>query len=166
MRFQKITHFDTANGIGIRTVLWVQGCSHYCKECHNPQTWDLDGGKLFTDYEIEDILSSLDSPHIAGVTFSGGDPLHPNNRDDIGSLAKLIKEKYPDKTIWCYTGYKWDEIKHLKLIKYIDVLVDGEFHIKEKDISLAFCGSKNQKVLDVKKSLKKRKIILWRKDNI
>ena len=161
MRFQKITHYDTANGIGIRAVLWVSGCNHHCEGCHNPDTWDINSGQLFTEKILNQLLEFIAKPWINGITFSGGDPLHPDNRESILKIAQAIKKTLPNKTIWLYTGYKWEEIKDLELMKYLDVLVDGEFHLKEKDISLPFCGSRNQRVINVPDTISSGNLVLW-----
>ena len=142
------------NGDGLRVVLWVAGCSHCCKECQNPITWDPDGGLLFDDAAKQEIFDQLDQDYIEGITFSGGDPLHSANRLDVRNLMAEIKEKYPNKTIWLYTGYRWEEIWHYPMMKYIDVVVDGEFVIELKDTKLLWKGSSNQRVIDVKETLK------------
>ena len=149
MNYHKITKFDTANGPGIRSVLWVSGCIHNCPGCHNPQTHDITSGQLFTTNTLNELLDSIKSPHIKGVTFSGGDPLHPANRDEITSIAKKIKETYPTKDIWLYTGYLYEDIKSLEVMNYIDVLVDGKFILDQRDITLLYRGSHNQRVIDV-----------------
>jgi len=141
------------NGDGLRVVLWVAGCSHCCKECQNPSTWDPDGGLLFDDAAKEELFTELEKDYISGITFSGGDPLHAANRMEVRSLAAEIKEKFPDKTIWLYTGESWEDIVKYPMLQYIDVLVDGEFHIEEKDVKLLWKGSKNQRVIDVQSSL-------------
>ncbi len=141
------------NGDGLRVVLWVAGCNHCCKECQNPITWDPDGGLLFDDAAKQEIFQQLDKSYISGVTFSGGDPLHPNNRLDVRGLMAEIKEKYPNKTIWMYTGDSWEDIYDYPMMQYIDVLVDGEFHIEERDVKLLWKGSSNQRVIDVKRTL-------------
>ncbi len=141
------------NGDGLRVVLWVAGCNHCCKECHNPITWDPDGGLLFDDAAKEEIFEQLNKSYISGITFSGGDPLHPNNRLEVRQFMAEIKEKYPNKTIWMYTGDSWEDIFEYPIMQYVDVLVDGEFHIEEKDAKLLWKGSKNQRVIDVKKTL-------------
>lgn len=143
------------NGDGLRVVLWVAGCSHCCKECQNPMTWDPDGGLLFDDAAKEEIFEQLSQPYISGITFSGGDPLHSANRLDVRNLMSEIKEKFPDKTIWLYTGYCWDQIWHYPMMKYVDVVVDGEFKIDLRDTKLLWKGSSNQNVIDVQKTLKK-----------
>ena len=141
------------NGDGLRVVLWVAGCNHCCKECHNPITWDPDGGLLFDDAANEEIFEQLNKSYISGITFSGGDPLHPNNRLEVRQFMAEIKEKYPNKTIWMYTGDSWEDIFEYPIMQYVDVCVDGEFHIEEKDAKLLWKGSKNQRVIDVQKTL-------------
>lgn len=155
MRYHNITKDDMLNGDGLRVVLWVAGCSHCCKECQNPMTWDPDGGLLFDDSAKEEIFEQLSQPYISGITFSGGDPLHSANRLDVRNLMKEIKEKFPDKTIWLYTGYDWEQIWHYPMMKYVDVVVDGEFKIDLRDTKLLWKGSSNQNVIDVKETLKK-----------
>ena len=141
------------NGDGLRVVLWVAGCSHCCKECHNPLTWDPDGGLPFDEKAKQEIFEQLHKPYISGITFSGGDPLHAANRMEVRNLMAEIKEKYPGKTIWLYTGDSWENIYHYSLMKYVDVLVDGEFQAERKDVKLLWKGSSNQRVIDVQKSL-------------
>ena len=155
MRYHNITKDDMLNGDGLRVVLWVAGCSHCCKECHNPITWDPDGGLLFDEAAKQEIFEQLDHSYISGITFSGGDPLHSANRLDVRNLMSEIREKYPDKTIWLYTGYEWKDVWHYPMMKYVDVVVDGEFKIDLKDTNLLWKGSSNQKVIDVQATLKK-----------
>lgn len=153
MRYHNITKDDMLNGDGLRVVLWVAGCSHCCKDCHNPATWDPDGGLPFDAAAKEEIFEQLDKSYISGITFSGGDPLHAANRPEIRNLAAQIKEKYPDKTIWLYTGDLWENVMQDALMKNIDVLVDGEFVAEKKDATLHWKGSENQRVIDVQKTL-------------
>lgn len=160
MRFHNITKDDMLNGDGLRVVLWVAGCSHHCKECQNPITWDPNGGISFEESNLQEIFHELDQDYVDGITFSGGDPLHEDNRDEIETLCKQIREKYPSKTIWLYTGYTWEEIHNWSIIKYIDVLVDGRFELSQKDITLQWKGSSNQRVIDVQDSLKMGKVVL------
>ena len=141
------------NGDGLRVVLWVAGCNHCCKECQNPITWDPDGGLLFDESAKKEIFEQLDKSYISGITFSGGDPLYSGNRLDVRALMEEIKAKYPAKTIWHYTGDSWENIYNYPLMKYVDVLVDGEFHVEEKDVKLLWKGSKNQRVIDVQATL-------------
>ena len=154
MRYHNITKDDMLNGDGLRVVLWVAGCTHCCKECQNPITWDPDGGLPFDDEAKKEIFDQLDKPYIDGITFSGGDPLHSANRLDVRGLMKEIKKKYPNKTIWLYTGDTWEDVMHYPIMKYVDVLVDGEFMIDLKDTKLLWKGSSNQRVIDVQASLK------------
>lgn len=154
MRYHNITKDDMLNGDGLRVVLWVAGCSHCCKECHNPLTWDPYGGVEFDDSARQEIFEQLDKDYISGLTLSGGDPLHPANRLDIRNLAAEVKEKYPDKTIWLYTGELWEQAIHFPGLQYIDVLVDGEFMKDKKDAKLHWKGSSNQRVIDVQSTLK------------
>lgn len=154
MRYHNITKDDMLNGDGLRVVLWVAGCSHCCKECQNPVTWDPDGGLLFDEEAKKELFTELGKPYISGITFSGGDPLHSANRMDVRDLMAQIKEEFPDKTIWLYTGDVWESILQYPMMQYVDVLVDGEFDINQKDVKLLWKGSKNQRVIDVQKSLK------------
>ena len=142
------------NGDGLRVVLWLAGCTHCCKECQNPITWDSNGGILFDDEARKEIFDQLDKPYISGITFSGGDPMHAANRMDVRGLMEEIKKKYPDKTIWMYTGDDWEDILHYPMMKYVDVLVDGEFKVDLKDTKLLWKGSSNQRVIDVQASLR------------
>lgn len=154
MRYHNITKDDMLNGDGLRVVLWVAGCSHCCKDCHNPITWDPDGGVLFDDKARQEIFDQLEKSYISGITFSGGDPLHAANRLNVRELMEEIRERYPDKTIWLYTGDKWEDIRHYSLLKYVDVLVDGEFVSDLKNTKLRWRGSANQRVIDVQASLR------------
>lgn len=154
MRYHNITKDDMLNGDGLRVVLWVAGCSHCCRECQNPVTWDPDGGLLFDEAAEAEIMEQLEKPYISGITFSGGDPLHPANKLDVRGLMMQIKERFPDKTIWLYTGDLWENIMHYPSMKYIDVLVDGEFAAEQKDTKLLWKGSRNQRVIDVQKTLR------------
>lgn len=149
MRYHDITKDDMKNGDGLRVVLWVAGCDHCCRECHNPITWDPEGGLYFDGAAKEELFDQLQKDYISGVTFSGGDPLHPANRLEVRMLAKEIKERFPQKTIWLYTGFVWEEIWQLPIMRYVDVCVDGEFIVEQKDPKLLWKGSKNQRVIDV-----------------
>lgn len=160
MNYHNITKEDMLNGEGIRVVLWVAGCNHKCKNCHNPITWDENGGIPFDKAAEEELFEALDKPHIEGITFSGGDPLFPNNRAEIFRLIKKCKENFPDKTIWLYTGYLWEQIKDLEGISDIDVLADGEFVDELKDNNIEWVGSSNQRLIKVKESLKNEIVTL------
>ena len=153
MRYHNITKDDMLNGTGLRVVLWVAGCNHGCKGCQNPVTWDSNGGLPFDEAAKEEIFDELKKTYIEGITFSGGDPLHPVNRKDVEGLITEIRVKFPEKTIWLYTGFSWEEVKYLPFIKELDVLVDGRFIEALKDTKLYWRGSSNQTVIDVKKSL-------------
>lgn len=160
MRYHNITKDDMLNGDGLRTVLWVAGCSHGCKGCHNPVTWDICGGLVFDEDAKKELFEELEKPYISGVTFSGGDPLHMENRKETGILIHEIREKYPDKTIWVYTGFDWNEIKDIPFIADVDVVVDGKFIEELKDSALHWKGSSNQRVIDVKPTLEKGEVVL------
>lgn len=167
MNYHNITKDDMLNGDGLRVVLWVSGCEHRCYGCQNPQTHSLTSGILFDKDAEEEIFEALDKEYISGITFSGGDPLHTKNRKTVLDLITKIKQKYSDKTIWIYTGYSWEDLLAMNddtvnnILSYIDVLVDGKFYIKLKDVNYPWAGSTNQRVIDVKASLAQDKIILW-----
>ena len=170
MNYGNIKYNDIANGEGVRVSLFVSGCTHHCKNCFNPETWDFNYGKPFTK-EIEDnIISALAPDHINGLTLLGGEPMEPANQKALLDFVKRVKSIYPNKTIWCYSGYLFDtellseSRVHCpwtkELLSYIDILVDGEFKEDLKDITLRFKGSSNQRVIDVQKSLKENKVVL------
>ncbi|MDO5361957.1 MAG: anaerobic ribonucleoside-triphosphate reductase activating protein [Eubacteriales bacterium] len=162
MNYHNITKDDMLNGEGLRVVLWVAGCEHHCDGCQNPVTWNpVDGLPFDTDAKYE-LFEALSKDYISGITFSGGDPLHQNNLADIGKLAHEVKRKFPKKTVWLYTGYTWEQVEHLtELWKNVDVLVDGRFNNDLCDVSYPWAGSTNQRVIDVQKTLKERKVILY-----
>ena len=160
MRYHNITKDDMLNGDGLRVVLWVAGCGHHCRECQNPITWDPDGGILFDGEAREEIFEQLEKDYTAGITFSGGDPLHEANLKEVTALAKEIRSRYPKKTIWLYTGYLWEEIREGEIMKYLDVLVDGRFEPEKKDLTLKWKGSYNQRVINVPKSLELGQVVL------
>ena len=171
MNYADIKLFDVANGTGVRVSVFVSGCTHPCTNCFNPDTWDFGYGKPFTDVEINHIIDSCKEDYIAGLSLLGGEPMEYVNQQGLLPLARKFKETYPDKTIWCYTGYtfetdlldrmcnEWEYTK--ELLSYIDVLVDGEFIDEQKDLSLRFKGSRNQRIIDVPKSLKTGTTVLW-----
>lgn len=147
MRFHKITTCDVNNGDGVRVTLWVAGCSHHCKGCQNPQTWDFKSGRPFEKENKKYLFQELAKPYIKGITLSGGDPL--DSGKDIIKLVKEIRRTFPGKDIWLYTGYTINEIyfsRNAEILTLIDVLVDGEFKIDQRDTTLAFRGSRNQKI--------------------
>lgn len=161
MNYLKIDKCSTSNGIGCRVVLWVSGCNHHCQNCQNPQTWDRDKGIPFGIDALFNVHYNLEKPYISGITFSGGDPLLPDNREIICSISKMFSSCCPTKTQWLYTGYKWEEIKDLPIMKYLDVVVDGRYEDDKRDITLKWRGSSNQRVIDVQKSLAENKVVLW-----
>lgn len=154
MKYHNITKDDMLNGDGLRVVLWVSGCEHHCHNCQNPITWNPAIGLDFDEAALNEICEQLEKDHVAGLTFSGGDPLHPNNRFDVFIIASYLKSKYPNKTIWLYTGYTWEDICDLTGLVNIDVIVDGQFVEELKDINYHWAGSTNQRVIDVQASLK------------
>lgn len=149
MKYATIYKSSLVDGIGWRTVLFVSGCSHHCKNCHNPQTWDPEFGRDFTEKTTEYILSTLEHNEINGLTISGGDPLFEANREEITKLCKTVKEKYPKKSIWLYTGYVYEDVKDLEVMKYIDIIVDGPYIDEQRDTSLPFRGSANQRIISL-----------------
>lgn len=161
MNYHNITKEDMLNGDGIRVVLWVSGCEHHCKNCQNPVTWDRNDGLPFDKQAEDELYEALNKPHIAGITFSGGDPLMPYNRKEVLRLVEKTRNLFPDKTIWVYTGYSWEEIKDIKGIELIDVIADGRFVEELKDNNIHWVGSSNQRVIDVKKSLEQNAVVLY-----
>ncbi|MCL2052706.1 MAG: anaerobic ribonucleoside-triphosphate reductase activating protein [Lachnospiraceae bacterium] len=153
MNYHNITKDDMQNGDGLRVVLWVSGCSHCCPGCHNPETWDANSGILFDEAAKAEIIDQLSQSYISGLTITGGDPLYEANRYAINELITDIKIKFPDKTIWLYTGFLYEQIFADPIMKKIDILVDGLFEESKKDNQLHWRGSLNQRVIDVKKSL-------------
>lgn len=147
MRYHKITSPDIENGLGCRVTLWVAGCTHHCEGCHNPETWDFNSGKPFDEAAKEELFSRLSLDYIKGITFSGGDPV--DSYDDVLALMKEIKEKFPDKDIWLYTGYDFNALirsDRVEMLSYVDYLVDGEYKESQRDIAIAFRGSRNQHI--------------------
>lgn len=171
MNYADIKQYDVANGPGVRVSLFVSGCTHHCKECFNPETWDFAYGKPFTKETIQKILKYMEPDYIKGLTLLGGEPFEHVNQQGLLPLVKAVRKTYPKKNIWCFTGYdfekdilgrmvtEWEETK--KLLSYIDVLVDGEFMIDQKDLGLVFKGSANQRTILVQESLKKQRLCLW-----
>lgn len=176
MNYLEIKKYDIANGPGVRISLFVSGCTHHCKGCFNPESWDFKAGREFTEETIEEIIKDLKPDYIKGLTLLGGEPFEPANQKALLPLVKKVKEVYPEKNIWAFSGYlfdkqildfmakKYDFTK--EFISYIDVLVDGEFHEEEKDLSIVYRGSRNQRIIDVPKSLASKKIVLHEKDAV
>ena len=176
MNYIKISKCDTANGTGIGVVLWVSGCNCHCHGCHNPQTWDFNVGQLFTEDTMQELLDVLNKPYISRLTLSGGHPLESQNLETVYQIVKTVKEKFPNKKIWLYTGYTWEEILNndrenkrantnsispLDIVRRCNSLVDGKYEKDKRDISLAFAGSSNQRVIDIQKSFKQNKVVLF-----
>ena len=171
MNYATIKNCDIANGPGVRVSLFVSGCTHHCKGCFNEVAWDFNYGQPFTQQTVADILEMLAPDYVQGITILGGEPFEPENQPAVLDLLRQIKQKYPDKSIWAFSGYLFDkEILSGKLgpweipreyISYLDVLVDGRFVEEKKDLSLRFRGSSNQRIIDVPASLQKGEVVLW-----
>ena len=171
MNYATIKNCDIANGPGVRVSLFVSGCTHHCKGCFNPETWDFQYGQPFTQESIDTILKALEPDYIKGFTLLGGEPFEPQNQEAEVVLLRQIKQKYPEKSIWCFTGYLFDrdilgvmkdrDPYAMEMLSYIDVLVDGEFVEEQKDLSLKFRGSANQRQILVKESLEQGTIVYW-----
>lgn len=164
MRYHNITKDDMRNGDGLRVVLWVSGCSHRCEGCQNPVTWDPEDGLVFDEDAKKEIWDALQKDYISGITFTGGDPLHVANKTEVIALMQEIKEAFPDKTIWLYTGDDFESFYREPFLTYVDVCVDGEFILSEMDTKLCWKGSKNQRVIDVQKTLQSGEIVLHCQD--
>lgn len=171
MNYAEIKNLDIANGPGLRVSLFVSGCTHHCKGCFNPESWDFNYGKPFTEETEDELFCLLDNEHIRGLTLLGGEPFEPANQAVLAPFVKKFKEKFPHKDLWCYSGYNFEkdmltgnlgpwEITE-QLLTYIDVLVDGEFVIDLKNPNLRFRGSANQRVILVQESMQQDKIVLW-----
>ena len=160
MKYGKIKPVDVANGEGVRVSLFVSGCEHYCKGCFNSELWDFDAGEQFNINTPFHIVGLCSHDYISGLSLLGGEPLHPNNLERVTDLCDTFKRYFHNKTIWCYTGYRWEQVKHLKIMKFIDVLVDGQFVQGLHDPRLKFRGSSNQRIIDVQKSLGSGGIVL------
>jgi len=162
MHYHKIRKMDIANGPGIRVSIFMQGCTFNCKNCFNPETHSFFDGKEFTDKTIEKIISLSKEDHIVGLSILGGEPLHPKNLAGTTKLAKKFKETYPNKNIWIWTGFTYEEyLTDKEILNYIDVLVDGKYIDELHDFRLKWRGSANQRVIDVKKTIKNKKIVLF-----
>ena len=171
MNYGNIKFFDIADGPGVRTTLFVSGCSHHCPGCFQPETWDFDFGKPYTAETEEEIIASLAPDYVDGLTLLGGEPMEKVNQRALLPLVKKVKETYPNKDIWCYTGYTLEtellapsrarcEVTD-ELLSFIDVLVDGEFIEAQRDLTLLFRGSRNQRLIDLPATLKKGETVLW-----
>ena len=161
MRYHKIRKMDIANGPGIRISIFFQGCSFHCKNCFNHDTWDFEGGLEFGEEQIQMILDLAKEDFVTGLSILGGEPMHPNNREGTTSLIKRFRETYPNKNIWMWSGFLFDDLKDLEAISHIDVLVDGTYMDDLRNPNLKWRGSSNQRVIDVQKSLKKGQLVLY-----
>lgn len=162
MKYASIRQMDISNGPHLRVSLFVQGCSLHCKSCFNQETWDFNGGKEFTQKEFDLLMNLCSNPHIRGLSLLGGEPLHPNNIDTVTQIAKKFKELYPQKDLWIWTGYTFEDyVKDKEITKYADVIVDGRFIEELKNFNLKFRGSSNQRIINVQESLKQNKVVLW-----
>lgn len=171
MNYADIKQYDVANGLGVRVSIFVSGCTHHCKNCFNQETWDFEYGKPFTEAEIQKILDYLKPDYVKGLSVLGGEPFEPVNQEGLLPLLRAVKNAYPQKDIWCYSGYLFDrqiigemcvesEITK-EMLSYIDILVDGRFVEEKKNLKLRFRGSENQRIIDVKKSLAADAVVLW-----
>lgn len=165
MNYFGITKCDIANGLGVRVVLWISGCTMHCPGCHNPETWEFTGGKIFDGAAKKELFDALSKPWIKGVTLSGGHPLEPQNCGAVYGLLKEIRQKFPSKDIWLYTGYNLDNndfqdsnIVLNQILTMCDVVVDGPFILEQRDLTLPFRGSRNQRLIDVHQTLEKAHI--------
>lgn len=161
MRYNKIRKMDIADGPGVRVSVFLQGCTFHCKDCFNPETWDFKGGQEFTDEVIDEILALCEKDYIEGLSILGGEPMHPKNIEGTIKLAKKFKEKFPNKTLWSWSGFQMENIVNKEIFDYLDVLVDGQFQKELRDPRLKWCGSSNQRVIDVQKTKKSGKIVLY-----
>ncbi len=162
MHFNKVRKMDIANGPGVRVSVFMQGCEFHCKNCFNPETWNFDGGKDFTDEVIDKILDLCEPDFIEGLSILGGEPLHPKNIDGTTKLARAFKERFPKKTLWVWSGFLFDKnLQGKEVLNYIDVLVDGQYVDEKHNPTLKWRGSENQRVIDVQKSLKAGKVVLF-----
>lgn len=170
MNYCTIKKWDIADGIGVRVSLFVSGCTHHCKGCFQPETWDFNYGDLFTKETEDEIIEALKPDYINGLTLLGGEPFEPQNQRVLVGFLKRVRKELPEKTIWCYSGYVYEELTGKsrakcevtdEMLSMIDVLVDGEFIQEKKNISLQFRGSENQRIIDVKKTKEAGEIVFW-----
>ena len=172
MYYGELKKCDIANGIGVRVTLFVSGCTNHCPGCFQPQTWDFSYGKPFTTETAEEIFAELDKSYVDGLTVLGGEPFEPKNQPELLQLLRAVRQRYPKKNIWVFTGFRLDDellrdgsyprgLYTDQLLSCIDILVDGRFMEELKDISLQFRGSRNQRVIDLKKTLAAGEVILW-----
>ena len=160
MRYNLIRKMDISNGPGVRVSIFMQGCQFHCKNCFNPETWDFNGGEEFTEDTIKKVLDLCDKSEVKGLSILGGEPMNPTNIEGTTKLAKAFKEKYPEKNIWTWSGYRYEDLKDKEVMKYIDVLVDGNYKDELHNPTLKWKGSENQRVIDVKKSIENGEVDL------
>lgn len=170
MNYHGIETDSMLNGSGLRVCLWCSGCEHHCSSCQNPQTWDIKSGIEFDDAAREELFRELSADYISGLTLTGGDPLHPSNLETVLGICKEVKQSLPQKSIWIYTGYSWEDIwrnadeiteKRKEIVKLSDVIVEGKFDEKLLDVNYPWAGSLNQRVIDIQESICKNRIVLW-----
>lgn len=161
MRYNKIRKMDIADGPGVRVSIFLQGCTFKCPGCFNPETHDFNGGKEFTAETLQQLLTLCSADYIKGLSILGGEPLHPQNIAGTIEIAKAFKQKFPDKTIWLWSGYLYETVVDKTIFDYIDVMVDGQFKQNLASPMLKYRGSSNQRVIDVKRTLQAGKVILW-----
>ena len=162
MRYNKIRKMDIADGPGVRVSIFMQGCAFNCKNCFNPETHDFKKGEEFTEDTIQKVLNLCDKDHIAGLSILGGEPMHPKNIEGTTKLAKEFKEKFPNKTVWAWTGFNFENnLKDKEVMKYIDVLVDGQYVDEKRNPTIQWRGSENQRVIDVQKSLANHSVVKY-----
>ena len=162
MRYNKIRKMDISNGPGVRVSIFMQGCSFNCKNCFNKDTHDFNGGKEFDDSTVERVLELCNNENIEGLSILGGEPMHPSNIEGTTKLAKAFKEKYPEKSVWAWSGFSFDrDLKDKEVVKYLDVLVDGQYNDDLRNPTLKWKGSENQRVINVQESLKESNTILF-----
>ena len=168
MNYADIRPIDVANGPGVRVSVFVSGCTHHCKECFNPETWDFGYGRPFGEEQIQEILADLSKPYIHGLSILGGEPFEPQNQGAVLELVRRVRERFPEKDIWCYSGYLFEDLAAGKvgvhsrtLLDLLDVLVDGPFLLEKKDLSLRFRGSSNQRRIKVSDSLEAGEVRIW-----
>ena len=164
MRYNKIRKMDISNGPGVRVSIFEQGCAFNCKNCFNQETHDFAGGKEFTDETLERLLNLCKNENVEGLSILGGEPMHPKNIDGTLKITKAFKEKFPNKSVWAWSGFKFDkDLKDKEVTKYLDVIVDGQYVDELHNPTLKWKGSSNQRVIDVQKSLKQNQIVLFEK---
>ena len=179
MKYHDITHADMLNGAGLRVCLWCSGCNHHCKNCQNPITWDPNDGAKFDTKAKNEIFDELSKDYISGITLTGGDPLNENNLESVLNLVNEIRLSYPEKTIWLYTGYTWEQIMYpvvtddfnperdklvkmrQDIVRQCDVLVDGRYEEDKRDVAYHWAGSTNQRVIDIRRTLEQGSVVLW-----